>query len=140
MTRLLPLILFLCCLVGCVNAQDSTDIKIYNGPRSGAPLKFTTGVRVDSVAQVKFDTVRCMMLMSDTIRQKYKPANVYNHPTGNLTIHTSNSRIVPLVFWDYGYCVHSWFGVYYLKTNKKAFRKEIIVWQHIELEQKQKPF
>lgn len=130
-SRLLLFPLLLLIFVGCVNAQQPAM----------APLKFNSGTFVDSVAQIRYDTIRCIMLMSDTTHQKYTGANRLRKVDGYaLNFQVSTEKQIHLPFWDYGFIVKSIYGQYYLNYSKQPKGKNIVVWQHIELEQKQKAF
>jgi hypothetical protein len=97
------------------------------------------------LGDIKQDTIRCMLLMSDTSRAEKWYKNEFRMANGSqLTINNYAKRTCSLVIWDYGYVVKcapfnncDWF---YLNGKKKRLSSNMVVWQCIEIEHKQKAF
>lgn len=121
---------------GCEKAVAQDTITLY---RTGESHTFL----------MKQDTIRVMMLCSDTTKQKYPGANKLRKADGyTVEIVGVDKYRVPYVWWMFGYWVKgpkTTIGFpaeplitnYYLNDKKQAVSPNVIVWQHMEITPKE---
>lgn len=84
------------------------------------------------------DTIRVMLLCSDTTKQKYTGANKIRKADGyTVEINNVDRYRVPFVWWMFGYMVvrfprkNNWMPIY-LNDKKEPLNMNVIIWQAIQ--------
>jgi hypothetical protein len=110
-------------------SQDTDMVIRYKDSTARIRIAFRN---YDTAGPIRYDTLKCMMLVCDTTKQKGVFNVVKLSPTGTVTVQDVPDGYVPYVAWIWGYRVseykNSRYTYKYLNHRKNPLPKRLFVW------------